>query len=140
MKENIYFQLLHLQDPVNQIYGRETGPSFCNNNGVVLKSHDMDEILHELLGEIFIEHPALFQSDIQSIADIEDKYLVYWEFCCGSDSLAIAMKVPAEDIKVVNRWSRKEASGMEKASMDMTQYHAEVRVLLPSFMRYTGAM
>ena len=125
---------------VNQVYGRETGPGFCDDNGVVLKSRDMNEILHELLGEIFIEHPALFQSDIQSIADIEDKYSVYRSFRRGSDSLAIAMKVPAEDIKVVNRWSRKEASGTGKGSMDMTQYYAEVHILLPSFMRYTGAM
>ena len=125
---------------VNQICGRETGPGFCDDNGVVLKSSHMNEILHELLGESFIEHPALFQSDIQSIADIEDKYLVYWSFRCGSDSLVIAMKVPTEDMKVVNRWSRKEASGMGKASMDMTQYYAEVHILLPSFMRYTGAM
>ena len=100
----------------------------------------MNEILHKLLGEIFIEHPALFQSDIQSIADIEDKYSMYRLFCRGSDSLGIAMKVPAEDIKVVNRWSRKEASGRGKSSMDMMQYYAEVHILLPSFMRYTGAM
>ena len=44
---------------VNQMCGRETGPGFCTDNSVVLKSHDMNEILHELLGEIFIEHPAL---------------------------------------------------------------------------------
>ena len=125
---------------VNQTCGRETGPGFCDDNGVVLKSRDMNEILHDLLGEIFVEHPGLFQADIQSIADIEDKYSVFRSFRRGSDSLAIAMKVPAEDIKVVNRWSRKEASGTGKASMDMTQYYAEVHILLPSFMRYTGAM
>jgi hypothetical protein len=59
---------------VNQVYGRETGLAFCDDKGVVQKSRDMNEILHELLlGEIFAEHPALFQADIQSIADIEDK-------------------------------------------------------------------
>jgi hypothetical protein len=125
---------------VNQQSGRETGPAFCDDNGVVLKSRDMNEVLHDLLGEIFVEHPALFQSDIQSFSDIEDKYSVYRSFRRGSDSLAIAMKVPSEDIKVVNRWSKKEASGTSKPSMDMTQYYAEIHILLPSFMRYTGAM
>jgi hypothetical protein len=125
---------------VNQECDRVTGPALCDDNGVVLKSRDMNEILHDLLGEIFVEHPAFFDSDIQSISDIEDKYSVYRSFRRGSDSLAIAMKVPSEDIKVVNRWSRKEASGTSKASMDMTQCHADVHVLLPSFMRYTGAM
>ena len=44
---------------VNQMCGGERGPRFCNDNGVVLKSHNMNEFLHELLGEIIIEHPAL---------------------------------------------------------------------------------
>jgi hypothetical protein len=125
---------------VNQMCGRETGPAFCDEKGVVLKSGDMNEVLHELLGEIFVEHPGLFQSDIESISDIEDKYSVYRSFRRGSDSLAIAMKVAPEDIKVVNRWSKKEAAGTSKVSLDMTQYYAEVHILLPAFKRYTGAM
>jgi hypothetical protein len=124
----------------NQVCGRTTGPAFCDDNGVVLKSRDMNEIFHELLGEIFVEHPAMFQADIQSIADIEDKCSVHRSLRRGSDSLATAMKVPEEDIRVVNRWSKKEASGVSKPSMDMTQCHADVHVLLPSFMRHTGAM
>jgi hypothetical protein len=125
---------------VNQVCGRVTGPAFCDEEGVVLKSKDMNVILHELLGEIFVEHPGLFQSDIEHQSDIEDKYSVYRSFRRGSDSLAIAMKVAPEDIKVVNRWSKKEASGTSKASMDMAQYYAEIHILLPAFLRYTGAM
>ena len=87
---------------VNHMCGRETAPGFWDDNGVVLKSRGMNEILHELVGEMFMEHPALFQSDIQSIVDIEDKYSVHHSFRRGSDLLAISMKVPAEDIKVVN--------------------------------------
>ena len=125
---------------VNQVRGRVAGPAFCDEEGVVLRSRDMNEVLHELLGEIFVEHPGLFQSDIECQADIEDKYSVYRSFRRGSDSLAIAMKVAPEDIKVVNRWSKKEASGTSKPSMDMAQYYAEIHILLPAFLRYTGAM
>ncbi len=125
---------------VNQVCGRTSGPAFCDDNGVVLRSRDMNEIFHQLLGEIFVEHPAMFQADIQSIADIEDKYSVYRSLRRGSDSLAIAMNVPEEDIRVVNRWAKKEASGVSKPSMGMTQYYADIHILLPSFMRYTGAM
>jgi hypothetical protein len=50
------------------------------------------------------------------------------------------MKVPTEDIKVVNRWSKKEAAGTSKPSMEMTQYYAEIHIILPSFMHYTGVM
>jgi hypothetical protein len=124
----------------NQMSGRTIGPAFCDDSGVVLKSRDMNLILHELLGEFFVEHPALFQADIESISDIEDKYSVYRSFRRGSDSLAMAMKVPSEDNKVVNHWSKNEAAGTSKPSMDMTQYYAEIHILPPSFMRYTGAM
>lgn len=33
---------------VNQMCSLETGPSFCKDDDVVLKSQDMNEILHEL--------------------------------------------------------------------------------------------
>lgn len=124
----------------NQLAGRTSGPAFCDDQGIVLRSRDMNAVLHELLGEIFVEHPALFQADIKTQEDIEDKYSVYRSFRRGSDSLAIAMKVPSEDIQVVNRWAKKEAAGTGKPAMGMPQYYAEIHILLPSFMRYTGAM
>jgi hypothetical protein len=124
----------------NQVCRRVSGPAFCNDNGVVLKTSDLNAILHELLGDIFVEHSSLFQADIQSLTEIEDKYSVYRSFRRGSDSLAIAQKVPSEDIKVVNRWSKKEAAGTGKPSMEMIQSYAEIHILhLPSFMRYTRA-
>ena len=49
------------------------GPAFCDNNGVVLKSRDMNVNFHELLGENFVEHPANFQADIHDVADVEDQ-------------------------------------------------------------------
>jgi hypothetical protein len=67
----------------------------------------MNKMSHELLGEIFCEHPALFQADMKSISNMEDKCSVRCLFPRGSHSLAIAMKVPAEDIKVV-QWMVKE--------------------------------
>ena len=124
----------------NQLAGRTSGPAFCDDQGIVLRSRDMNAVLHELLGEIFVEHPALFQADIKTQEDIEDKYSVYRSFRRGSDSLAIAMKVPSEDIQVVNRWAKKEAAGTGKPAMGMPQYYAEIHILLPAFMRYTGAM
>ena len=131
---------IHRVLAVNQVLGRVSGPAFCDDNGVVSKAKDMDETLHQLLGEIFCENPDCFQADIKSIADIEDQCSVFRSLRRGSDSHAIAMKVAEADIKVVNRWSKKEAAGASKMSLDMTQHHADIHVLLPAFMRYTGAM
>jgi hypothetical protein len=46
-----------------------TDPAFCDDS-VVLKSPDMNEIIHDLLGEIVVEHPAHFRSAVQSSSDI----------------------------------------------------------------------
>jgi hypothetical protein len=80
--------------------------------------------------------PALFQADNQSIiTDSEDKSSVYRSFGCSSDLLVITMKVPMEDIKIVNRWAKKEAAATSKLSMEiMTQYYAEIHIMLPYFM------
>jgi hypothetical protein len=50
------------------------------------------------------------------------------------------MKVPTVDITEVNRSFKKEAAGTSKPSREMNQYYAEIHILLPFFMRYTGAM
>ena len=131
---------IHRVIGINQGCGRVNGPALCDDEGVVLTTSNMNEVLHRLLGEIFEKHPGYFQSDIRSIADIEDQYSVFRSFRRGSDSHAIAMKIPEADIKVVNRWAKKEAAGTCKMSMDMPQAYAEIHILLPSFMRYTGAM
>jgi hypothetical protein len=94
----------------NQVCGHVSGPGFCYDNGVVLKMSDLNVILHELLGEIFVQHSSLFQADVQPLTKIEDKYSVYHSFR-GLDSLAIAQKVPSEDIKVSNGGQKRRLTG-----------------------------
>jgi hypothetical protein len=67
---------------VYQFCGWSTDPAFCDDS-VVLKSPDMNEIIHDLLGEIVVEHPAHFRSAVQSSSDIEDKYSEYRSFRRG---------------------------------------------------------
>jgi hypothetical protein len=125
---------------VNQAFGRVNGPALCDDNGLVSKTSDVDETFHELLGEICVEHPAHFQADIKSSADIEHQHSVFRSLRRGPDSHAIAMKIAEADVKVVNRWSKKEASGAGKMSMDMTQHCADVHIPLPAFLRCIGAV
>jgi hypothetical protein len=58
---------------------------------------------------------------------------VYHSFRRGSDALAIAMKVPTKDIKVVKHWSKEEegTDTSSKPSMEMTTqyYYAEIHIL-----------
>jgi hypothetical protein len=120
--------------------GRVTGPAFCDEKGIVLTTRVMNEMFHEMLEEIRVEHKTLFLGDILSRADIEEKYNVYRSFRRGSDSRAIAMGVSPIDIDVVNRWTKKEAAGTSRVSHKMKHHYADVAILLPAFERYTKVM
>jgi hypothetical protein len=124
----------------NRMCGRTTGPAFCNEEGVVLTSRDMNESLHEILGELLGEHPSLFLADVKTRADVEEKYDVYRSFRRGSDSRAMAMNVSEPDIDVVNRWTKKEAAGTSRPGHQMKHHYADITILLPNFRRYTWAM
>jgi hypothetical protein len=124
----------------NKLCGRTSGPAFCGEEGIVLTRRDMNECLHEILGELLIEHPTMFLADIQSRADVEEKYNVYRSFRRGSDSQAIAMNVGKTDIDVVNRWQKKEAAGTKQPGHQMFHHYADINILWPNFQRYTMAM
>jgi hypothetical protein len=57
--------------------GKVSGPVLCDANGLVLTTRIMNEMLHEMLEEICLEHKTLFLADISSGSDIEEKYNVY---------------------------------------------------------------
>jgi hypothetical protein len=119
------------------------GPALCDEEGIVLTSCDMNELLHSgLLGELLVEHPTLFLADIKKAkSDIKEKYDIYRSFRWGSDSQAMTMKVSEPDIDVVKHWQKKEAAGMSRSGYQMNHHHyADINILLPNFRRYTMAM
>jgi hypothetical protein len=102
---------------VNFTNDRVSGPAFCDAKGQVLTTKVMNDILHDILDEVRLEHPTLFLADITSRSDIEDKYNVFRSFWRGLDSRAIDMQVSALDIEVVNRWQKKEGAGTARGTI-----------------------
>jgi hypothetical protein len=99
-----------------------------------------NEILHELLSQLFDRDPTLFSSHIGSHGVILAKYHVYRSFRRASDSRAISKEVALADIRVVNRWQKVEKAKVRRPSYDMTQHYAQVDLLIDCFLRYTKAM
>lgn len=124
----------------NHKANRTSGPAFCDENGRVLRTSDMNEMLHDALGEVFDRHPTLFLADIKSRKDIEEKYHVYRSFRRGSDSRALAQEVNTPDIEVVNRWAAKEKAGPARPGRKMVHHYSDINLLLPCFLRYTSVM
>jgi hypothetical protein len=123
------------------VNGRASGPAFCDEKGVVVSTRGMNDVLHEVLDEVRVEHPTLFLADITSRSEIEEKYNVFRRsFRRGSDSRAIAMNVGPIDIDVVNRWTKKEAAGTSRPAHKMKHHYADINILLPNFEHYTKVM
>jgi hypothetical protein len=100
----------------------------------------MNNSLYNILGELLGEHPTLFLADVKTRVDIEEKYDVFRSFRRGSDSRALVMNVSETDIDVVNRWTKKEASGTSRPGHTMKHHYADITIMLPNFRRYTMAM
>jgi hypothetical protein len=106
----------------NRMCGRTKGLTFCDKEGIVLISRDMNTCLHDVPGELLMEHPTLFLADIKSRSDIEEKYDTFRSFRHGSDSQAMAMNVSGTDIDMVNRWQKKEATGTGRPGFQMKNH------------------
>jgi hypothetical protein len=125
----------------NQQLGRHSGPAFCDEDGVVLTSRDMNESPHEILGDLLSEHPSLFLADVMTRSDVEEKYNVCRSLRRGSDSQAMAMNVTEYDIDVVNRWVKKEKAGTNRPGQSKMKHHcSDINIMLPNFLRHTVAV
>lgn len=125
---------------VHRSYRRVAGPAFVNSTGQQSTTSEMNELFLEALIEIHERRPDLFGYDVESAADLQDKFNVFRSFRRGSESRAVAMKVSEADRYVVNRWKRKESAGVNRVGHSIDQHYVDVALVNESFLRYTEAM
>lgn len=125
---------------VHRSLNRVNGPAFVNSEGEQSTTGEMNELFIESLTDIYDRRPELFGYDIQSSADLTEKFNVFRSFRRGSESRAVAMKVSESDRYVVNRWKRKETAGSGRVGHSIDQHYVDVALVNESFLRYTAAM
>jgi hypothetical protein len=126
---------------IHSILRKENGPAFINSSsGVQSTTSEMNDLFIDLLTEIHEDHRDLFAVDIQSPADLNDKYHVYRSFRRGSESRAVSREVSASDRNQVNRWRKKESATSSKMSQPIDQLYVDVTLVKEAFLRYTRAM
>ena len=104
------------------------------------KATDIDDLLIEILEEIFDSRPNLFPPSIESKESIREFYHCFRTFRRTSDSRAIEQNVNQVDIDIVNRWQKLEKSKGRRPNQPMKLHYAEFQLLLKPFIRYTFAM
>lgn len=80
------------------------GPLISDSEGFLWSSSTIDDMMHEILCELFSQDPSLFSVQIKSEGDIKMFFHCYRTFRRSSDTRATEMKVDILDIDVVNRW------------------------------------
>jgi hypothetical protein len=125
---------------VHRSHHRTAGPAFVSSAGQQSSTSEMNDLFLESLVEIHDRSPELFGYNIESSADLQDKFNVFRSFRRGSESRAVGMKVSEADRYVVNRWKRKESAGSNRVGHSIDQHYVDVALVNESFLRYTGAM
>jgi hypothetical protein len=125
---------------VHQRLGRTRGPLFLNASGNQATTADINDPFLEILSELYDIQRDLFDVDIRTTADLQEKYNVFRSFRRGSESRAVAKGVSEPDQYVVHRWRKKENAGANKTAHPIDQHYVDVSQVKDSFLRYTQAM
>ena len=125
---------------VHALSGRRVGPAFINEDGVQSSTGEMNDLFQELMLELFETKRSLFDIDVKSATDIQEKYNVYRSFRRGSESRAVAQKVSKSDRYIIHRWRNKETAGQNKVGHPIDQLYVDISLVKDAFLRYTKAM
>ena len=105
-----------------------------------ISSTALNEILHDILVELFERLRDLFPDAISSVEELRLRSDLFCSFRPGSDTRARDQGISERDIVVVNRWFKHEQAGSQKPALSMSQMYADLEMLIKPFLRYTGAM
>jgi hypothetical protein len=127
-----------IQEKKNQ--GQVNGPLFTDRDNVIWTTHALDDMLTELLEEIYDANPRLFPISVTSREDISGNYQVFRTYRRSSDTRALEQQISATDIDIVNRWHKMEQAKGSRPAFQMKEHYAQAELLLQPFLRYTTAM
>ena len=116
------------------------GPAISDIKGKLLTAKDLDEMIIEVLEDLYLSNQELFPGDIIDKRHLKQHYQCFRTFRRTSDTRAIEAEVAREDINTVNRWRESENAKGKRPNRSMTQHYAEFDILLAPFKRYTWAM
>lgn len=120
--------------------GFTDGPAISDDNGKMYRTRDIDDMLHEVLIEIFEDDRNLFPIDITNTELVRRHYQCYRTFRRSSDTRAIEEEVEGLDVDIVNRWAKVERAKGKRPGHKMPIHYAQFELLLKPFLRYTSAM
>jgi hypothetical protein len=114
----------------------EAGPAFCQNDGSMIYSYQMNALFQSLLERLKEEREDLFPKG----ADVVSLYGIHRSLRRGANSRATEEGVSKETRELINRWSSFEAKRGQRPSMSMAQHYLEIRLVLKRILEYSKAL
>jgi len=120
--------------------GFTIGPAISDGEGKSWNSAMINDMLHELLMELFGTHQNLSPVDIILKEQIFEKYQCFRSLRRGSDTRALEQNLEDKDIDIVNRWRTVEEARGKRPNRSMMHHYAQLDQLIKPFLRYTREM
>lgn len=119
--------------------GRTSGPAICDGAGHLLTARSVNEVIWDLLEELYDEGEVKFPMAASCKDDIRELIELDRSFCRSSESRATRMGVSQPDKDIVNRWSKEVKAKGKKPSEALSTHYADQQQLDDCFRRCTQA-
>ena len=113
---------------------RTHGPAFGDNNAMRSKEYEM--AILDRLQLVQEQGNNLIPSDVM----VHEEYGISRSFRRGATTEARNRGVSANDIDLMNRWRNVESSKGRKPRVSMQDHYSDIRMLVPSLIRFSQAL
>ena len=117
---------------------KENCPAFCDEEGFMLKSEDVEGVFHPIL-KALQGLPELEQALPKGI-DVEAFYKCARSFRRGAENTALVQKVDRTTVEFVHRWRSFEANKGRTPGFNMLFHYADGESTRPLQLEFTAAV
>ena len=114
------------------------GPAFCDQEGYILNSHQIEEVIHPILEDL--QGSKGMEQMLPKGVDVTTFYRCARSFRRGAANTATINKVSETTIKFVNRWRSYEKNQGKSPGFDMLQHYTDGEGTRPLQLAFTSAV
>jgi len=113
-------------------------PAFCDEEGYMLSSSDIEGVFHPYLKEM--QEEDRYAELIPRGLTVEENYLCFRSFRRGAEVTALNQKVEQTVIEFVHRWSKFEKSQGKVPGFNMLEHYAEGARMRPTQILFSASL
>ncbi len=110
------------------------GPAYCSAKGKAISYKEMNMEFHLALRRVQKERPDLISDDVE----VEEVYNIYRSLRRGATSRATELGYDGAVIDMNNRWRKVQLSKGARPAFKMRELYVELKLVLPSLLRFSS--